>query len=218
MALDLGFNPEEVRTSIEAVKTSYEHLMQAINKDVQNVFFQQMSEMWACVQAQEFFTALKEHMDNVINSSNSTFESIVAAMNSAARAWAAKTKYPSYQDIPITLDSSVLDASVIHENINNIRGIDSQNATTTVETCMGAITDGTESAVNEAKSAVETCGFLDYGNVQASELSSSVTSIGQAIKEVMDQTSGDVAKAIRETLESYGDTQGQIQQAFAGGK
>ena len=50
-----GFNPDEVNSSINSVKSAYEALIRALGDDMQNQFVGGMADKWACRNAQSFF-------------------------------------------------------------------------------------------------------------------------------------------------------------------
>ena len=81
-----GFNPDEVTSSINSVKQAYEELIKALGDDMQREFVGGMADKWACKQAQDFFgSAFKPAIDSLISSSNTIFQSVADAMNSAAQ-------------------------------------------------------------------------------------------------------------------------------------
>ena len=60
-----GFNPDEVNSSINSVKSAYEALIRALGDDMQNQFVGGMADKWACRNAQSFFNdAFKPSVDS----------------------------------------------------------------------------------------------------------------------------------------------------------
>ena len=149
-----GFNPDVVNSSINSVKAAYENLIHALGDDMQNRFVNGMADKWACNQAQTFFNnSFKPAIDNLIMSSNSIFESVVASMNSAGQAWAMQTD-SSYSPQSFSAITKTMDTSVIRENIGGVRGIDLSSATT-VANQLTSIADSAKSALTSAQQAVQ---------------------------------------------------------------
>lgn len=209
-----GFDPDLVNRSISSVKKAYEDLIKALGDDMQNQFIVGMSDKWACNQAQKFFNeAFKPAIDNLINGANKTFESVVAAMNSAAQAWAQQTE-SSYSPQSFTVILKAMDTSMIMENIGGVRGIDLATSSSIVAK-LSVIAEAAKNALTAAQQAVQNCGFIG-GNQEANLVNSLgiiKTNIDNATQEVTTQTKD----AIQNTIEVYSDTEGKVSQAFASG-
>lgn len=205
-----GFDPEVVSTSIGNVNTAYESLMTAMHTNV-NTFVSDMGTMWACQKAIDFFATFKEVADSNLKGAFDTFQNVVDAMNSAARAWATScdTAY-SNKDFVASV-AQTIDVSPIKENIDGVRGIDVENTETKVSDLNTILTD-VSTALGDAKTAVTTCGFV--GGDQASSLSSSLDTIKSKLEDVVEQFKLDVETAIDDTVAAYGDTAGKISDAF----
>ncbi len=215
MASLTGFDPDVVYASINRVKSAYEHLLRAIGDDMQTQFIGGMSDKWACNQAQGFFNdAFKPAIDGIIQGSNVTFESVVNSMNSAARRWASNTE-SSYSSVSFSTINKTMDTSGILENIGGVRGIDLEN-TDSVVAKLPEIAEDAKSALTEAKQAVVSCGFLDYGNVQADNLANSLEQIKNRIDNVVQDITNESKTAINNTLTQYGNTKGAVAEAFSG--
>lgn len=207
-----GFNPDVVNSSINSVKAAYENLIHALGDDMQNRFVNGMADKWACNQAQTFFNnSFKPAIDNLIMSSNSIFESVVASMNSAGQAWAMQTD-SSYSPQSFSAITKTMDTSVIRENIGGVRGIDLSSATT-VANQLTSIADSAKSALTSAQQAVQNCGFI--GGNQASNLINSLGVIKTKIDNATQEISNQSKTAINNTVESYSDTEGKVSQAFS---
>lgn len=207
-----GFDPEIVNSSIRSVKSAYESLIKALGDDMQTQFIGGMSDKWACNHAQSFFNnAFKPAIDSLIQSSNTIFESVVAAMNSAGQAWAAQTE-SSYSPQSFTAIPKKMDTSVIRENIGGVRGIDLTEALTVAGKLPG-IAESAKSALTSAQQAVEQCGFM--GGNQAANL---INSLG-IIKTKVDSATQDITtgakNAIDTTVQNYSNTEGKISEAFS---
>lgn len=207
----IGFDPEVVNKSIGSVKTAYTSLMDALGTRMQNDFIGGMQDKWCCKQAQNFFNnAFKPAVDQLINSSNQTFQSVVNSMNSAAQAWASQTD-SSYSPQSFQTITKTMDTSGILENIGGTRGIDKDNATT-VANKLPSIAQDAKTALTNAQNAVQNCGFI--GGSQASNLINSLGVIKTNIDNATTQITTETESAINKTVESYSDTEGKISQAF----
>ena len=208
-----GFDPMLVTTSINNVNNAYNELMRALINDTQSKFINPMAMYWACNSAQKFFTeALEPSVTSQANGVNTIFESVVSAMNDAARSWAAQTE-TSYSPVGFTPNTSKVDVSGVQENINGVRGIDKANATSTVSV-LSSIQASVESALNSAKQAVSNCGFV--GDAQAETLIGSLDRIKTNISTATKDLTSAVNSAIENTVASYGDTAGKVSEAFSG--
>ena len=206
-----GFDPEIVSQSIGKVISAYEELIGVLGDKMQSDFVGGMQDKWACTQAQKFFTnSFKPAIDSIITSSNSTFESVVASMNSAGQAWAARTE-SSYSPVSFTPTAKTIDAGVILENIGGVRGIDKANAENVANKLPGLASDA-ESALSNAQSAVQNSGFI--GGSQQANLVESLGQIKTKIDEVVTNVTTETKTAIQSTIEAYGDTEGKISEAF----
>lgn len=207
----IGFDPSIVNQSIGSVKSAYESLMDALCTRMQNDFIGGMQDKWCCKQAQDFFNnAFKPSVDQLITSSNQTFESVVSSMNSAAQAWASQTD-SSYTPQGFDARTKMMDTGGILENIGGVRGIDKDNATS-VASKLISIANDAKSALTSAQNAVQSCGFI--GGNQASNLINSLGIIKTNIDNATTQITTDTEDAINQTVESYSDTEGRISQAF----
>lgn len=208
-----GYDPSVVNESINGVAAAYTSLYDAINTKMQTAFFQGMADKWACTQAQKFFQSVKEVMDQIINKSNTIFQSVVDSMNSAGNAWAQQTE-SEYTPVSIETQASTLDAGCIQENINGVRGIDVHSASSTANSALNASSEAAISALNSAVSAVASSGFV--GGQQQANLTESLNTIKSNINSALSDIVGELNNAVSETVAQYGDTEGRVSQAFAG--
>lgn len=208
-----GFDPQLVSTSINKVINAYNDLINQIGDAMQKDFVNGMADKWACNQAQTFFnTAFKPTVDDLIRQTNLTFESVVDSMNSAANAWAQSTD-SSYISVPFSVRNITMNTDNIMENINGVRGIDFQLASS-VSSKLLVINGNSKEALNEAKNAVQGCGFIG-GNQEEyllQSLETIKTNIDNATTTITDQSK----KAIDDTLTTYTDVEGKVSQAFKG--
>lgn len=206
-----GFDPEIVNQAIGNVKKAYEELIGVLGDRMQTEFVGGMQDKWACNQAQKFFTnAFKPAVDSVIQSSNSTFESVVSSMNSAGQAWASQTE-SSYSPQSFSPLTKTIDASVIMENIGGVRGIDKDSAST-VAAKLPSLAQEANSALSSAQAAVQNSGFI--GGSQQANLVNSLGEIKTKIDEVVNNITNETKTAVEQTIEAYGDTEGRVSQAF----
>lgn len=207
-----GFNPDEVSRSINSVKQAYEELIKALADDMQREFVGGMADKWACRQAQTFFSsAFKPAIDSLINSSNTIFQSVADAMNSAAQNWASTTD-GTFSKVAFSTQNKTMDVSGIQENIGGVRGIDLQSANS-VAAKLGTIASSASSALGQAQSAVQNCGFI--GGSQASNLISSLGTIKSKISQSTEELANQTKEAINQTVQTYSDTEGKVSQAFS---
>ena len=208
-----GYNPEEVTMSINAIKGAYEELVSILGDRIQNEIVNGMSDKWACSNAQKFFNeAFKPAVDGLLAGVNTTFESVVNAMNEAAQIWASDCG-EVYSPVSLSLIIKNMDTSNIFENISGIRGIDLDQASQ-VAAKLPTIAAEAESAVAKASSAVDSCGFM--GGSQAANLKASLDIIKTNISNATNEITGETKAAFESTIATYGNAAGQISQAFAG--
>ncbi|HIR49085.1 MAG TPA: hypothetical protein IAB35_03815 [Candidatus Faecimonas gallistercoris] len=207
-----GFNPEEVSQSISSVIRAYEELIKALGDDMQTQFVGGMADKWACNQAKNFFNnAFKPAVDSLISNSNKIFESVVNAMNGGAQRWAADTE-SSYSPKAFNAINKTIDTSSIAENIGGVRGIDLASANS-VSAKLPTIAESAKSALTATVQAVQNCGFI--GGDQATNLSNSLNTIKNRIDSATREITTESKQAIDKTIEVYGDTEGQVSEAFA---
>lgn len=208
-----GFDPSLVNSSINNVNSAYNELMRALINDTQSKFVNQMAMYWACNSAQKFFRdALKPAVDEQSTSVTTIFESVVVAMNDAARAWANQTE-TSYSEVSFSPIATKIDITGIQENLNGVRGIDKENAKSVVSS-LSVIQSSVETALDSAKNAVNSCGFV--GDEQAETLNSSLNRIKTNISNTTKELTQAVNEAIENTVVTYGDLAGKVAGAFAG--
>ena len=208
-----GYNPEEVTMSINAIKGAYEELISILGDRIQNEIVNGMSDKWACSNAQKFFNeAFKPAVDSLIAGVNTTFESVVNAMNEAAQIWASDCG-EVYSPVSLSLIIKNIDTSNIFENISGIRGIDLDQASQ-VAAKLPTIAAEAENAVSKASSAVDSCGFM--GGSQAENLKASLNVIKTNISNATNEITSETKAAFESTIATYGNAAGQISQAFAG--
>lgn len=209
-----GYNAEEVRAALTAISAAYDELMQAIGTDVQNKFIGGMAEHWACTQAQDFFeNKFKEVCNVLVADTNKIFESVMGAINGAARAWAALTE-TEYTDYSFSVNAFQYDTSMIQENIGGLRGIDKVNAES-VASSLSEIAASADTALDNAASAVSTHqGFI--GGDQAEMLINALNTIKTNLSNVFSEITTATDQGIKKTIEVYGDTAGEISKKFNG--
>ena len=208
-----GYNPEEVTMSINSIKNAYEELIACMGERVQNEIINGMSDKWACANAQKFYNEIfKPSVDGLLAGINTTFESVVNAMNEAAQLWANDCG-EAFSPVAFALIIKNMDTSSICENIAGIRGIDLDQASQ-VAAKLPSIAADAESAVSKASAAVDNCGFI--GGAQAANLKASLDVIKSNISTAVNDITTQTKVAFESTIATYGNTAGQISQAFAG--
>ena len=149
-------------------------------------------------------------IDSIIQSSNSTFESVVSSMNSAGQSWASQTE-SSYSPQSFTPMSKTIDAGVIMENIGGVRGIDKE-AAQGVASKLPSLASEANQALSNAQSAVQNSGFI--GGSQQANLVDSLGQIKTKIDEIVNNITNETKTAVDQTVEAYGDLEGKVSQAF----
>ena len=210
-----GFKPEVVRSSVDSVKKAYAELIGVLGGKMQTDFVTAMADKWAATDAVNFFRdAFKPTINSLIQSCNTTFESVVNSMNSAADDWAYKTGDSSkFQGSTFEANPKQIDDSEIRDNIAGIIGIDLASAQT-VASKLPVIAEEAKTALTKAQQAVQECGFL--GGNQAANLLSSLGTIKNNIDSAVQEITTASKTAIENTIQKYADTEGRISQAFAG--
>lgn len=207
-----GFDPSLVNSSISSIKSAYQSLMTQLATNMQNDFVGGMADKWACKQAQTFFqTNFKPVIDNLIKNADEVFRSIVDSMNSAAQSWAADTD-TFYSTQSLSVLGKSIDVSSIQENIGGVRGIDLEQANS-VASKLNSIASNASTALEAARNAVNSCGFIGRG--QAEALQASLTTIKNNMNSSITDLSTSIKSAISDTVTVYSDTAGKVQQAFS---
>ena len=217
----VGFNPELVTQSINAVQAAYEETVNAFFDGMQNKFVNRMSEIWACNVAVDFFNnVVKTNVDGLINGTsgvaesgiNWIFSNAVSSINGAAQAWAAQTE-TAYQPQQLSVITKSLDVSNVRENINGIRGIDLQSVPS-ITSQFNEILGATTTALNKAVTAVRNSGFI--GGAMQDSLINNFNVIRSKIVSRVGEINQVCQFQVNSTVEKYEDTAGRIAQAFAG--
>ncbi len=206
-----GFDPQKVYNVLNSIENSYADIFSAIKVHVQNGFIEPMSEKWACTEAQTFFiNYVKPAFDEITNKINTNFSVIFTGINQAARMWAAETG-SDYQPKNLMISQTKIDVSMIKENINGIRGIDkvaAENLTNKLKTFQTEISQ----CLTNAQNAIKNGGFL--GGNQEAQLYNALGKNKEVINQFVLDLNVALEKAIKNTISSYGDTEGKISEAF----
>ena len=208
-----GFDPTIVQSSMKNFISAANDVMEVLCNKFQNQFVDKMAGLWACKNAQNYFTnSVKPSMDSLTLDADKIFNSVIKSMQDAGNNWASRTgaifSAPTYVS-----RRKALDVSGIKENIGGVRGIDLSSATT-VSTAMSYINGAAESALSRAVSAVQNCGFI--GGESAANLLASLNKIKTNINTTFTNCNSQMKTAITNTVNNYENTEGKIAQAFAG--
>ena len=208
-----GFNESKIHRALSSVENAYGELHASIKNYVQDGFVNEMSKVWACNEAQVFFRdGVKPQFDEVIKKINENFAIIDKGVNSAATAWAQKTR-SQYTSKNISIISTTIDVSMIQENIGGTRGIDKEAALNLVVK-LEQFKNSTTAALDKTVAAIRGCGFL--GGVQEENLLAALNKNKTIIDTAIEGTISALNKAITDTVTSYGDMAGKVAQAFNG--
>ena len=208
-----GFDPAQVNSSINSVNAAYRELMEAVITATQTKFIDQMANQWACKEAQVWFESFTNVINELAAGCTRTFGSVVSTMNEAAQHWAEETGGTEYQSISFSPALLKCNSDGIKENIGGVRGVDKEHATDTVSK-LTSIETACNNALNNAKKAVLTCGFM--GGNQAESLKASLDQIGVNVAKAVTDTSSAAKTAINNTVTAYGDQAANISNAFSG--
>ena len=207
-----GYDETQVVAAIASINTSYDSLINALITKNQQEFVSKMGSIWGCEQAKNFFAAYKTDIDELASKITTTYESVVNAMNGAAQTlsnmagstWSTKT---------FSSRSDTLDTSVILDNIGGVKGIDIEEAESTLEV-LDSIASSVESALEIATTAVTTSGFV--GRNMQEQLEGSLSKIKDAISSKFSEEKVAVSNAIKETVDMYSTGTSNISSNFAG--
>lgn len=207
-----GFNPEQVAASINGVKAAYNNLMNALKGRMQNEFVGGMTTVWACDEAQTFFTnSFKPAIDSLITQSTTIFQSVVVAMNSAASNWASSTG-TSWASISFEPMNTLVDVTGIQTSINGVKGIDLLSVVA-VKAKLAIILSDAQSALQQAINAVQNSGFA--GGSQGENLIASLGTIKTNIENATSDITTATETSINNTVTAYGDLGGKVAAAFS---
>ena len=209
-----GFDPSIVQNSMNNFISAANDVMNVLCNKFQSQFVNKMAELWACKNAQDYFTnGVKPAMDNLTKDVDKILTSVVKSMKDAGNNWATRTG-STFSAPMYTSNRKDLDVSNIKENIGGVRGIDLSSATT-ASGVLSQISGAAEAALSKAVASVQNCGFI--GGESAANLLASLNKIKTNINTTFANCNSQLKTAITKTVNSYEDTEGKIAQAFAGG-
>lgn len=210
----VGFNSEEVKKSINGVQKAYDGLCVSLGSTTQSKFVSVMANEWACKEAQDFFGKVNTAVESLRKDIDKVFGSVVDSMNSAGKAWAARTGNQAvYSSISFAASSQKIDVSVIKENINGDRGI-TPGASNKAKTGLSAIKNSADSNLTSAVNAVKTSGFL--GGNQQNDLENALKTIKKNIDTAIENLNSELDKAINSTNQNYTDLSTTVSSGFNG--
>mgnify|MGYP004681999971 CR=1 FL=1 len=205
-----GFNPQEVASSVSAVKSSYDKLIDACVGEM-HTFVEEMSAHWAATNAVKTFVNVKKANDGLTTAATTTFQSVVEAMNGAASSWAQATGN-AYNGSEFEPTVRRLSVGAIKDNIDGASGCDDE-ALTLVEN-LTTIAQHIDDALSEAISAVSNCGFLGS---EAGALTQALTTIKSNFSEQATENYNNIKEDLNKTFETYGSIESTNQSNFNGG-
>ena len=212
MAISSGFNSTKVTAAINGINKAHASLMRVLVDGVNNQVVTPMSNAWACQNAVDFFQEFKTRMDELVQKSDSTLQSVVDTLNQAGINWAAKTgNEGAFSKIPFTNYSGRISVDSIKENINDDRGADPA-ATRSTLAVFQALTMNADSSLTLVANAVRECGFL--GGAQQANLTASINTIKKDIKETFDSLLSQSKEKINESIEQYGELEAKTAETF----
>lgn len=197
-----GYNPEEVRESINNSVNAYRAYNSAMNTGIQVQFVRPMENVWACEEAQRVFGEHKTAMDEIYRQFNDFFASLVSVMNAGGSRWAAATE-SSYTPTNYDVIPNAVDVSGIRVDINGVKGIDKQQADQ-IATCLPRIAQEATTALNNLSTAVNRCGFI--GDDQQETLTNSINNIRTTTQQYIQDLTTKFRNNVNSTVEKYGET------------
>ena len=210
--LDTGYNESEVVTALDKIVTSYDNLYDVLSIEVQKKFVDELANMWACSYAVEFFNNdFKPAFDDILNNINMTFENIVESITSAAQAW-AQTGGGDFSHSGISLKTAKVDVSAIKENINGVRGINTN--TQAIAARLQSISGEAEGALNDTITAVQNSGFIGGGMQE--NLISALTQIKTQLSEAITELNNSIQEYVNKTASEYEELASSTASAFSG--
>lgn len=210
----LGFNANEVNSSIGNIIQAYNNLYNALYIDMQNIFINKLCNDWYGTDAIEFIAKVKTSSDSLLKEVDEIFGSVEQAMNGAAQAWAEETgNIGAYTVRKLSANTGRINTSNAKENNGGIRGMRINVASEAREN-LAKIKTYADQALTSARKAVEECGFL--GGNQASSLQNSLSEIKNNVNKEFGQLSDDLENAIKSYLQSKTDLSETIQTKFSG--
>lgn len=210
-----GYDPQVVNNSISKVIQAYNDYNKAMNTDMQNIFVKGMEQVWACVDAQDFFNKIYEPaMRNLYETAERRLSSVVASMNSAGQKW-AETTGSGYSSVNLTSIPNACDVSGIQENLSGVRGID-EAAANDISSQLPSIQQAADSALDAARQAVATCGFVDANSSQQTAIDSSLTEIKNLTSSTIQEIINALKTAVTRTVDTYGTISANVSTAFEG--
>lgn len=210
----VGFDANEVNNSIQSVIKAYDDLHTELYTNFQKNFVDKIATGWYAKYAVDTMKTVGSNEQTLLNEVNKVLESVVKAMDGAAKAWAQQTGDSSvYSGKQISLKSTNIDLSKVKENEGGKRGID-ETIVNSALTALATIKNNAQSATVKARQAVNQCGFI--GGSQAADLQASLTEIKKGIDNSFDKIQADIEKGMKQTLQDYSALEKKISSNFAG--
>lgn len=224
MAISEGFEPEVVVEAYRNVSDAYDRLQEAYYSKMQSSFIDAMADKWASPKAQEFFfkgsdgTTVKAVMEDLITRTQSTFETVFGAIDSAAKKWSLDTGalYSNAKAGALQLVSSKqLNFDVILADIQGKVGVDKESAVSTAQSGLTNVKTDIVSALQSAVDAVNRSGFI--GGDQQESLIESLKTIADSVEKNFEELENGCVNAISATVDLHGQIASAVANAFSGG-
>ena len=211
--INTGYNESEVTQTIEKMINSYNELYDVLSIEMQKNFVDVLASKWASHYAVEFFnTKFKPSLDTLLDNVNSIFDSVVRTIINAAMSW-AQTSGTIFSHNGLNLKSLKIDVSSIKENIDGIRGFNTDMDSTV--SYLQTISNKTDEILVSVILAVQESGFIG-GDMQDSlmsnftiiknKLSSDISDLINLIKDYINNTVTEYNRVAAQTKDSFAQT------------
>ncbi len=194
-----GFNPDDVVQSIKKMNATYIELCNLYNKGFKS-FLDEISKLWACNEAQTYFRVeFKPIADNLKDTIELQFNSIINIMNTSAKRWAEASHENFNQEAFPGKIMKDIDITVIQARLDGNIGISIDLAVQSVKKFQTSMNTQFNAILN--KSILISSGFL--GGNQQESLNNKISLIQKEISRDLNNVTQDISKMIKETADEY---------------
>lgn len=210
----VGFDANEVKASIQSVINGYDSLHTELSTNFQRNFVDKISTGWYAKYAVETMKKVATNEEKLLKEVNKVLESVVDAMDGAAKAWASQTGDSSvYSSKKLSLKSTSISVQNVKENNGGQRGID-ESIVNSALSALSTVKSNAQNATVKVRTAVNNCGFI--GGSQAQQLQNSLNEIKKQIDSAFETVQVDIEKGMKNTLQDYQSLEKKITSNFSG--
>lgn len=209
----MGYNEGLIHNLISKEQTAYDDIMSALG-DKMTEMAVTIAGLWYAGNAVRFFNEfLKPVVDDTANVTTQQFQNIVDTVNSAGQGW-AKTTENSYSYVNFAPSSKTVDVSSVREADGNGSSYMTKGATSeTFNNRLNEITQAVSSALDAAKTAATTSGFLSSQNEGA--LQQSLASIANKFNDMMNNIRTEFNTAMNAKEDQYKATETSVNESMS---